>query len=174
VAHLRWAVTALEQADRHVSGRETSLEHVMTGRIAAELEYAALALTGPAAWLAQVQPAIPADVVARKARSGDVTGPDLLALARAQDVKALAQGAPERERYLSALAANAEAVGARDMANGPLILAARERLNQTLDGHDIVLAIRSGAIDGDATVHADLLVESWLAAASWRPAAVDG
>ncbi len=173
VAHLRWAVTALEQADRHISGREHSLEHVMTGRIAAELEYAALMQTGPAAWLVAAEPAIPAGLGPRQPRSGDVTGPALLALARAQDASTLAKAAPERERYFNALTSNAEAVGARDMANGALLEAAREQLNQTLDGHDIVMAVRSGAIDGDATVHADLVMEGWLAASSWRPGAVE-
>ena len=173
VAHLRWAVTALEQADRHISGREHSLEHVMTGRIAAELEYSVLIQTGPAAWLVAAEPAIPAGLGPRQPRNGDVTGPALLALAREQDASALTKTAPERERYFNALISNAEAVGARDMANGALVEAAREHLNQTLDGHDIAMAVRSGAIDGDATVHADLVMEAWLAASSWRPGAVD-
>jgi aminoglycoside phosphotransferase (APT) family kinase protein len=50
VAHLRWAVIALEQGQRHVSGREPSLALALTGRMAAELAAAALALTMPAAW----------------------------------------------------------------------------------------------------------------------------
>ena len=48
VAHLRWAVIALQQGERHASGREPSLEHALTGRIAAELDYAALRMTAPA------------------------------------------------------------------------------------------------------------------------------
>ncbi|MGL4973847.1 MAG: hypothetical protein ACRC56_01025, partial [Bosea sp. (in: a-proteobacteria)] len=163
-----------EQADRHISGREHSREHVLSGRIAAELEYAALTLTGPAAWQIAAEPALPEALELRQPRSGDVTGPELLALARAQDAATLAKAAPERERYFNALISNAEAVGARDMANSALLVAARERLVATLDGHDIVMAIRSGAIDGDATVHGDLVMEAWLAASSWRPGAVEG
>jgi aminoglycoside phosphotransferase (APT) family kinase protein len=50
MAHVRWAVIALQQGERHASGREFSLEHALTGRIAAELELAALAMTAPAEW----------------------------------------------------------------------------------------------------------------------------
>ena len=52
MAHLRWAVIALEQGFRHVSGRETSLELALTGRMAAELERAVLRMTAPDAWSA--------------------------------------------------------------------------------------------------------------------------
>jgi aminoglycoside phosphotransferase (APT) family kinase protein len=48
LAHARWAVIALQQGDRHASGREPSLEHALTGRIAAELELAGLRLSRPA------------------------------------------------------------------------------------------------------------------------------
>ena len=52
MAHLRWAVIALEQGYRHVSGREASLELALTGRMAAELERTILRMTEPAAWSA--------------------------------------------------------------------------------------------------------------------------
>ncbi|MCI0430846.1 MAG: phosphotransferase family protein [Rhodospirillales bacterium] len=44
MAHLRWAVIALQQAERHLSGREPSLELALTGRIPVELETEALRL----------------------------------------------------------------------------------------------------------------------------------
>ena len=50
VAHLRWAVVALEQGGRHLSGLEPSLELALTGRIVPELEAAVLGATGPGAW----------------------------------------------------------------------------------------------------------------------------
>ncbi len=50
LAHGRWAVIALQQGERHASGREPSLEHALTGRIAEELELAALRLTAPERW----------------------------------------------------------------------------------------------------------------------------
>jgi aminoglycoside phosphotransferase (APT) family kinase protein len=44
MAHLRWAILALQQAQRHISGGERSLELALTGRIVHELEYALLHL----------------------------------------------------------------------------------------------------------------------------------
>ncbi len=38
VAHLRWSVIALQQVERHLSGRELSLELALTGRMLPELE----------------------------------------------------------------------------------------------------------------------------------------
>ena len=45
MAHIRWAVIALQQAQRHLSGVEPSLELALTGRIVAELEHKIIALT---------------------------------------------------------------------------------------------------------------------------------
>ena len=45
MAHIRWAVIALQQAQRHLSGVERSLELALTGRIVAELEHEIIALT---------------------------------------------------------------------------------------------------------------------------------
>jgi aminoglycoside phosphotransferase (APT) family kinase protein len=44
MAHLRWAVIALQQAQRHTSGSDRSLELALTGRIVRELEYEVLQL----------------------------------------------------------------------------------------------------------------------------------
>lgn len=46
MAHVRWAVIALQQAMRHRSGNEPSLELALIGRRIAELEYECLRLTG--------------------------------------------------------------------------------------------------------------------------------
>lgn len=53
VAHIRWAVIALQQGERHASGREPSLELALTGLIAPELELALLRATAPALWKAR-------------------------------------------------------------------------------------------------------------------------
>ncbi len=50
MAHIRWAVIALQQGHRHWSGDEASLELALTGRMAAELELAVLGMTAPEAW----------------------------------------------------------------------------------------------------------------------------
>ncbi|MDH5265656.1 MAG: phosphotransferase, partial [Betaproteobacteria bacterium] len=45
MAHLRWAVIALQQAERHRSGSQPSLELALTAHIVPELEQEILALT---------------------------------------------------------------------------------------------------------------------------------
>jgi aminoglycoside phosphotransferase (APT) family kinase protein len=45
MAHIRWSIIALQQARRHLSGVEPSLELALTGKIVAELEWEVLLLT---------------------------------------------------------------------------------------------------------------------------------
>jgi aminoglycoside phosphotransferase (APT) family kinase protein len=47
MAHARWAVIALQQGWRHISGAERSLDLALTGRRIAELEYELLRMTTP-------------------------------------------------------------------------------------------------------------------------------
>jgi aminoglycoside phosphotransferase (APT) family kinase protein len=47
MAHARWAVVALQQGERHVSGEEGSLALALTGRRIAELEFELLRMTAP-------------------------------------------------------------------------------------------------------------------------------
>jgi aminoglycoside phosphotransferase (APT) family kinase protein len=44
MAHIRWAVIAADQAQRHISGQERSLELALTGHIVPELEWEILAM----------------------------------------------------------------------------------------------------------------------------------
>nr|WP_256577508.1 phosphotransferase family protein [Pseudomonas sp. R37(2017)] len=46
MAHLRWAVVALQQAQRHLSGQQHSLELALTGHLLPELEQEILLLSG--------------------------------------------------------------------------------------------------------------------------------
>ena len=50
MAHVRWAIIALQQADRHLSGRETNLELALTGHVVPELAFEAALMTGPDQW----------------------------------------------------------------------------------------------------------------------------
>ena len=52
MAHIRWAVIALQQAYRHLSGTQRSLELALTGRLLPELELQVLGMTAPEAWRA--------------------------------------------------------------------------------------------------------------------------
>ncbi len=45
MAHLRWAVIAADQAQRHISGEDRSLELALTGHIVPELEWEILAMS---------------------------------------------------------------------------------------------------------------------------------
>jgi aminoglycoside phosphotransferase (APT) family kinase protein len=49
IAHIRWAVIALQQRERHRSGIERSLELALTGHLLSDLEQEILVLTGEAA-----------------------------------------------------------------------------------------------------------------------------
>lgn len=46
MAHVRWGIIALQQADRHLSGQECALELALLGRRLAELEHEVLGMTG--------------------------------------------------------------------------------------------------------------------------------
>ena len=50
MAHVRWAIIALQQAGRHLSGREKNLELALTGHVVPELAFEAVLMTGPDAW----------------------------------------------------------------------------------------------------------------------------
>ena len=52
IAHIRWGVIALQQAHRHLSGNQQSLELALSGRLLPELEFEVLNMTSPAAWRA--------------------------------------------------------------------------------------------------------------------------
>ncbi len=56
LSHCRWAIIALQQGERHTSGREPSLEHALTGKMAEELELMALRLTKPDHWRLRYEP----------------------------------------------------------------------------------------------------------------------
>ena len=50
IAHIRWAVIALQQANRHLSGTQRSLELALTGRLLPDLELRILNMTSPSTW----------------------------------------------------------------------------------------------------------------------------
>jgi len=52
IAHIRWAVIALQQSNRHISGNQKSLELALIGRLLPELELQILNMTSPQTWSA--------------------------------------------------------------------------------------------------------------------------
>jgi hypothetical protein len=145
MAHIRWAVIALQQAHRHISGGEASLELALTGRLLPELELATIDLIAPGPW---PQPApLPAAV------SGEPSGEALLAEARRVTLEDLLPMLPAERHYEARMAANAMAIAARELA------ALRPALP---DLKPLARAIRAGRHDHDESLR-DLLAADVLA-----------
>jgi phosphotransferase family enzyme/uncharacterized protein DUF6285 len=135
VAHLRWAVIALQQADRHVSGQERSLELALTGRVLPEVELAMIDLIAPGPW---PKPASPAAAAAEQPE-----GSILLAEARRVTIEELLPLLPETRRYEARMIANAMAIAERELA---ALRAPAPELRSLAAG------IRAGKHDADATL----------------------
>jgi aminoglycoside phosphotransferase (APT) family kinase protein len=133
MAHIRWAVIALQQAERHISGGERSLELALTGRLLPELELAAIDLLAPGPWPPPAP--LPAAVFA------DPAGEALLAEARRVMLEELLPLLPQDRQYEARMAANAMAISARELA------ALRPALP---DRKPFARAIRAGRHDDDA------------------------
>lgn len=133
MAHIRWAVIALQQAHRHISAGEASLELALTGRLLPELELMLIDLLAPGPWPA------PADLPA--AVAGEPAGPALLAEARRVLLEELLPLLPAEKHYEARMAANAMAIAGRE----------RAALQPALpDLEPLARAIRAGAHDDDA------------------------
>jgi len=109
MAHLRWAVIALQQADRHISGQQRSLELALTGRILPELELTIIDLIAPGPW---PKPAATLEI-------GQPDGASLLAEARRLLSEDLLGQLPEPRRYEARMIANAMAIAGRELAALP-------------------------------------------------------
>ena len=110
MAHMRWAVIALQQGDRFVSGGERNLELVLTAHIVPELELEILRQTAP------TTPApAPSDAVqaVRPAPSLDA----LLGIARDIVRGDLANVLDGEAKYKALMAANAMAIVSRQIAS---------------------------------------------------------
>jgi aminoglycoside phosphotransferase (APT) family kinase protein len=127
MAHIRWAVIALQQAHRHIEGGERSLELALTGRLVPELELSTIALLAPGPW--------PAPAPLPAAVAGEPGGEMLLAEARRVMLEDLLPLLPADRHYEARMTANAMAIAARELAvlqpaqpdQKPLALAIRQR-----------------------------------------------
>lgn len=165
MAHLRWAVIALQQSRRHLVGGERSLELALTGRIVHELEYeivhlTALPIRGSMANAAQAarKEATPA----RDAATADIADAgELLASAGETLERDVLRSASSELRYPLLMVARAIAIASREQRLGPAAAAAEAaRLAQLLAEagmasvrdrpiarHALAQAIRAGAFD---------------------------
>ena len=146
LATLRWAVIALQQADRFVSGGERNLELALTGHIVPELELDVLRATAPEnpASKPSAAPGYPAPSLA-----------PLLELARdivRGDLVPLLDG---DAKYKALMAANAMSIVARQIAQagiggdvgGDAALARRLRAGKgTAEDHAMLLAVTEATL----------------------------
>ncbi|HEX4573059.1 MAG TPA: phosphotransferase [Dongiaceae bacterium] len=145
MAHIRWAVIALQQAHRHVSGGEASLELALTGRLLPELELMLIDLLAPGPW--------PPPAPLPAAVAGEPTGGALLTEARRVLLEELLPLLPAEKHYEARMTANAMAIAGRE----------RAALQPPLpDLKPLARAIRAGHHDNDESLR-DLLAADVLA-----------
>jgi len=132
MAHLRWAVIALQQMDRHLRGGEQSLELALTGRVLPELERTIIELVAPGPW--------PAPAAADAAAAEQPPAAILLDEARRVLLEGLLPVLPEDRRLEARMIANAMAIGGRESA------AFRPA---SPDSRALAAAIRAGRHDDD-------------------------
>ncbi len=123
MAHVRWAVIAIHQGERHSSGRQPSLELALTGRIVDEVELEILTLIeegergdyGSGADTA----AAPSPASEDTPRARDpLDGAALLEAARGALMDDLAPHVPGAQRYALLMADNAMGIAARELEAG--------------------------------------------------------
>jgi hypothetical protein len=135
MAHLRWAVIALQQMDRHLRGGEQSLELALTGRVLPELERTIIELVAPGPW--------PAPAAADAGAAEQPPASILLAEARRLLLEDLLPALPEERRLEARMIANAMAIGGREStAFHPA----------SPDSRTVAAAIRAGRHDDDSAL----------------------
>ncbi len=157
MAHIRWAVIALQQGDRHARGRERSLHLALTGRMADPLEFKILKSCDGDQAVAETT----AEPAPSPARATTSEGLDLLDEAIATLRERLAPQLSGEGRYLALLTANAIATARREAELGAAFPAGEE------DDAALVAAIRARRRDADDALFGRLLAQAarraWVA-----------
>lgn len=145
MAHVRWAVIALQQADRFVSGGERNLELALTAHIVPELELEILRQTAPTS-------ASVTDFDDNDVRYPAPSGADLLGIAREVLKGDIVDALDGDSKYKALMIANAMAIVSRQINE--------QQTSDTtkMDLSAMASLIRSG--DGTAADHAVLLAMS--------------
>ncbi len=170
LAHLRWAGIALAQGWRHASQDEPSVELALTGRLAAELELAALRATAPERWSGgrcqAAEPVAPQPVTPKPAAQRDLhpetMGSALLdAAQRTLEIEVL-PGLSGPARYAALMVGSAVRMAAREIAQQQRLVTSEADVVSSVAGgaasrgSDLVEALRAGAFDGSTRLHAAL------------------
>ena len=119
MAHVRWAVIAIHQGERHSSGRQPSLELALTGRIVDEVELEVLTLIeegerGDYGSGADAS-AAPSQATTAAPAADPLDGAALLEAARGALMDELAPHVPGAQRYALLMADNAMGIAAREL-----------------------------------------------------------
>jgi aminoglycoside phosphotransferase (APT) family kinase protein len=118
LASVRWAVIALQQSDRHITGGERSLDLALTGRRAGECELELLLLLDPDGAPGGCSdthgPDAPAGLAPQPTLTDRPVGPALLALARTVLIEDLLPLLPPERRLEARLIANCMAIAERE------------------------------------------------------------
>ncbi len=163
MAHLRWAVIALQQADRFVSGGERNLELALTAHIVPELGLEILRMTAPEGNLIGVD--------AGELRTIERPAPSLAALLdMARDVirNDLAKSLDGEAKYKALMAANAMAIVGRQISGLGLDPTAGQEARR-----DLAERIRNGKAALTPDIHAELIIALEATLAESNPRALE-
>jgi aminoglycoside phosphotransferase (APT) family kinase protein len=156
MAHIRWAMIAFQQGQRHLSGQEPSLALALTSRIVPELELAVLRATAPATGM-RAGEAAPAST-----NAGEAMGADLLAIAGKTLVDRLLPMLAGEDRTAGLMIASAMRMASRELAR-------RRSFPDETEAIALAAAIRGGQRDDAAACHAALLAAAVQAVTLTKP-----
>ncbi len=163
MGHMRWAVIALQQADRFVTGGERNLELALTGHIVPELELEILRMTAPDGGRAGVDAG---ELRARYRPSPSLAA--LLNIARETLRNDVAKGLSGEAKYKALMAANAMAIVGRQIDGLGLDTAAGSDVRR-----DLAARIRAGKAGLTPDVFAELIISVEATLAESNPRALE-
>jgi aminoglycoside phosphotransferase (APT) family kinase protein len=158
MAHLRWAMIALQQGQRHLSGKEPSLALALTSRIVPELELAVLRATCPPAG----EPLPHIEAASAATHDGEAMGADLLAIAGKTLADKLLPKLTGADRTAGLMIASAMRMASRELA-----LATRSP--KEAGGAPLAVSIRTGQCDDDLACHMALMAATVKAVMLTKP-----
>lgn len=142
MAHVRWAVIALQQADRFVTGGERNLELALTAHIVPELELEILRQTEPTGAIDESSDAL-------NTRYPAPSGADLLGIAREVLKGDIVDALDGDSKYKALMIANAMAIVSRQIAEQ------QASIDSATEGASMASRIRTG--DGTPADFAELV-----------------
>ncbi|MGB5705196.1 MAG: phosphotransferase family protein [Arenicellales bacterium] len=179
MAHLRWALIALQQGMRHLSGNEPSLNMAITSRIVDQLELYILRQTGPERWQhkapmtsTKITPRMQISK-AEPAPQDQSRGEDLAAITRTTLQQEVIPGLAPSSRFSGLMVNNALGILERELRLDSILGQAQNNLLQTGSWQQLsecVGQIRGGDCDGSASIYDALLCQGVISAYIYQPA----